>query len=196
MTVHERSAGGHGTENNGPAGGHGAEDERRRAEGSAQGRLAAERLAGEEPDDRFANPHTTRAELSLSGAEEGVATLTMRGGNGIPKGIRVVDGSGTLIAAYIGFALDDVSVAKSPRSAVAGALARSLDGTDARDEAKAESPSGVIVGRVGADVPVRLTPEEFRNSAVDLFASELIDLSQELRGGILRESDGAEGGES
>ncbi|MBC2879489.1 MULTISPECIES: hypothetical protein [Streptomyces] len=178
MAVNERSAGGHD-----------AEEERRRAEGSAEGRLEAERLAGKEPDDRFANPRTTRAELSLSGAASGVATLTARGGNAIPKGIRVVDESGALIAAYIGLALDDLSVAKSARSSVAGALARALDGTDAEDEAKAESPAGVIVGRVGGDVPVRLTPEEFRNRAVDLFAGELIDLSQELRGAVHREAE-------
>ncbi|MER5786700.1 hypothetical protein ABT104_34110 [Streptomyces mobaraensis] len=188
MAVDERSAGG----GERAAGGRDAEEERRRAEGSAEGRLEAERLGGKEPDDRFANPRTVRAELSLTGAASGVATLTARGGNAIPKGIRVVDESGTLVAAYIGFALDDLSVAKSARSSVAGALARALDGTDAEDEAKAESPAGVIVGRVGEDVPVRLTPEEFRNRAVDLFAGELLDLSRELRGAVHGEAaDGA-----
>ncbi|MEV4436563.1 hypothetical protein [Streptomyces sp. NPDC049585] len=159
----------------------GAEADRRAAEGGAQGRRAAERLAGKESDDALADLRTTRAVLSLTGAESGIVTLTARGGNGIPKGIRVVDDSGTLIAAYIGFALDDLSVAKSARSAVAGALAGTLDTTDEEDEAKAEAPSGVIVGRVGDDVPLRLTPEEFRKRVVDLFAGELIDLSREIR---------------
>ncbi|MGK5548147.1 hypothetical protein ACSNOH_25955 [Streptomyces sp. URMC 127] len=168
-----------------------AEADRAKAEGAAEGRLEAEHLAGKklagkelagnEPDNRFADPPTSRSVLSLSGAEEGVATLTARGGNAIPKGIRVVDESGTLIAAYIGFALDDLSVAKSARSAVAGALALSLDSTDEKDEAKAASPSGVIAGQVGEDIPVELTPGEFRDHAVTLFAGELIDVTRELR---------------
>ncbi|MEV4442944.1 hypothetical protein AB0K09_28820 [Streptomyces sp. NPDC049577] len=171
----------------------GAEADLRKAEGAAAGHLEAERLAGKEPEDRSADQGPTRAVLSLTDAESGIATLTVRGGNGIPKGIRVVDESGTLIGAYIGLALDDLSVAKSARSAVAGALARSLDSTDEEDEAKAESPAGVIVGKVGEDVPVRLTPEEFRDRAVTLFAGELIDLSREIRGSTLREPGGAAG---
>ncbi|WP_171169012.1 hypothetical protein [Streptomyces sp. I05A-00742] len=180
----------------GTRGAKGAEADRRKAEGAAAGHLEAERLAGKEPDDHFANPGTTRATLSLTGADHGVVTLTASGGNGIPKGIRVVDESGRLIAAYIGFGLDDVSVAKSARSSVAGALALSLDSTDEEDEAKAESPSGVIVGQAGEDVTVRLTPEEFRSRAVTLFAGELIDLSRELRGSVLREGEGTADGAS
>ncbi|MFI1972528.1 hypothetical protein BLA24_10735 [Streptomyces cinnamoneus] len=160
----------------------GAEEDRRKAEGAAEGQLEAERLAGDEVDDRLAGPRSSRAVLSLTGADEGIATLTARDGNAIPKGIRVVDASGTLIAAYIALALDDLSVAKSARSAVTTALARSLDTTDHGDEAKAESPSGVITGQTGEDVPVELTPAEFRDRTVTLYASELIDLSREIRG--------------
>ncbi|MGK5638072.1 hypothetical protein ACSNOK_07095 [Streptomyces sp. URMC 126] len=168
-----------------------AEDDLKRAEGAAAGHLEAERLAGkqrEEAKERSVSEGTRRAKLSLDGADSGVATLTARAGNGIPKAIRVVDESGSLIAAYIGFALDDLSVAKSARSAVAGAVALSLDSTDEQDEAKAESPGGVIVGQTGEDVTVRLTPEEFRDRTVTLFAGELIDLSRELRGSMLRDT--------
>ncbi|MEU8547726.1 hypothetical protein AB0C81_12125 [Streptomyces roseoverticillatus] len=157
-----------------------AEADRRKADGAAEGRLEAERLARKQPDDQLTDTGASRAALSLADSEAGI-TLTARGGNAIPKGIRVVDGSGTLIAAYIGLALDDLSVAKSARSSVAGALALTLDDTDEVDEAKAESPSGVITGQTGEDVPVELTPGEFRNRAVSLFAGELINLSRELR---------------
>ncbi|MFF7727093.1 hypothetical protein [Streptomyces sp. NPDC008001] len=172
-----------------------AEADRRRAEGAAEGSREAERrLAGQEPDHEFGGSPTSRASLSLTVEESGTATITARGGNGIPKAIRVVDESGTLIAAYMGFALDDLSVAKSARSSVAGAIALSLDSTDEEDEAKAESPSGVIAGRTGEDVPVQVTPEEFRDRAVALFAGELIDLSRELRGTALRQAGQPAGG--
>ncbi|MEV4504635.1 hypothetical protein [Streptomyces klenkii] len=165
-----------------------AEADLRKDTGAAEGRREAERLAGKEPDKRILGPRASRAALSLTGADDGIATLTARDGNAIPKAIRVVDASGTLIGAYIALALDDLSVAKSARSAVSAALAHSLDTTDRDDEAKAETPSGVITGRIGDDVVVERTPEEFRSRTVTLYAGELVDLSQELRGCALRKT--------
>ncbi|MGK5728018.1 hypothetical protein [Streptomyces sp. URMC 124] len=132
-------------------------------------------------NDAMANPAIERGALSLSQSEDGITTLTVSGGNAIAKGIRVVDDSGKVIAAYVGFCLDDLSVAKSMQSAVTGALAHSLDGISEEHAAKAEAPSGVIAGHAGPDTPVKLTPDEFREQVVATLAGEIIDLSRDLR---------------
>ncbi|MFC5148372.1 hypothetical protein [Streptomyces aureoversilis] len=144
----------------------------------------ADHSAAEVPggsSDAMANPAVERGTLSLTQSEDGVPTLTVSGGNAIAKGIRVVDDSGKVIAAYVGFCVDDLSVAKSMQSAVSGAVAHSLDGISERQAAKAEAPSGVITGHAGPDTPVKLTPDEFREQVVTTLATDLIDLSRDLR---------------
>lgn len=131
--------------------------------------------------DAMANPEVKRGTPALTQAEDGVWTLTVSDGNAIAKGIRVVDGSGKLIAAYVGFSIDDLSVAKSMQSSVAGAVAHSIDGITEEQTAKVETPSGVIVGQVGPDTPVKLSPDEFREQLVAALANDLIDLSRDLR---------------
>ncbi|MCA6091320.1 hypothetical protein LE181_03935 [Streptomyces sp. SCA3-4] len=144
----------------------------------------ADRTAGTTYDgsgDSLANPEVKRGTLSLTQSEDGVPTLTVSGGNAIAKGIRVVDESGKLIAAYVGFSVDDISVAKSLPSAISGAVAHSLDDMSETQAAKVEAPSGVIVGHKGPDTPVKLSPGEFREQAVATLAGDLIDISRDLR---------------
>ncbi|MFI9308690.1 hypothetical protein [Streptomyces triculaminicus] len=131
--------------------------------------------------DALANPVVERGTLALTQSPDGLPTLTVSGGNAIAKGIRVVDGSGKVVAAYVGFCVDDLSVAKSMQSAVAGAIAYSVDGISEEQTAKVEAPSGVIVGHVGPDAPVKLSPDEFRERVVTTLAKDLIDLSRDLR---------------
>ncbi|GHG52057.1 hypothetical protein [Streptomyces griseocarneus] len=131
--------------------------------------------------DALANPVVERGRLELTQSQDGIPTLTVSGGNAIAKGIRVVDESGKVVAAYVGFCVDDLSVAKSMHSAVSGAIAHSLDGISEKQAAKVEAPSGVIVGHVGPDTPVKLSPDEFREQVVITLTRELIDLSRDLR---------------
>ncbi|MEU5418144.1 hypothetical protein ACH4UT_09395 [Streptomyces sp. NPDC020799] len=131
--------------------------------------------------DTVSNPEVKRGEPALTQAEDGVWTLTVSDGNAIAKGIRVVDGSGKLIAAYVGFSVDDLSVAKSMQSSVAGAVAHTVDGISEEQTAKVEAPSGVIVGHVGPGTPVKLSPDEFREQLVTTLANDIIDLSRDLR---------------
>ncbi len=131
--------------------------------------------------DSLANPVIKRGTLSLTQSDDGLPTLTVSGGNAIAKGIRVVDESGKVIAAYVAFSLDDLSVAKPLQSAVSGAVAHSLDGISDEQAAKVEVPSGVIVGHEGPDTPVKLSPDEFREQAVATLEKGLVDLSRDLR---------------
>lgn len=138
-------------------------------------------LASDGLADAMANPEVVHARLTLRQSEDGTPTLVVSDGNAIAKGIRVEDGSGKLLAAYVALSVDDLSVAKSMQSAVAGAVAHTIDGISERETAKAEAPSGVIAGQAGPDVPVKLSPDEFREQVVATLAGDLVDLSRDLR---------------
>ncbi|MFE0044618.1 hypothetical protein [Streptomyces albireticuli] len=138
-------------------------------------------LASDGLADAMANPEVRIAALTLRQAEDGTPTLTVSGGNAIAKGIRVEDEAGKLLAAYVALSVDDLSVAKSMQTAVAGAVAHTVDGISEKRAAKVEAPSGVIVGQAGPDTPVKLSPDEFREQVVATLANDLVDLSRDLR---------------
>ncbi|ARZ66102.1 hypothetical protein M1P56_19405 [Streptomyces sp. HU2014] len=138
-------------------------------------------LASDGLADPMANPEVKHARLTLKQSEDGTLTLTVSEGNAIAKGIRVEDEAGKLLAAYVALSVDDLSVAKSMQSAVSGAVAHTIDGISEKQAAKAEAPSGIIVGQAGPDTPVKLSPDEFREKVVATLANDLVDLSRDLR---------------